>query len=81
MTTSNHIRYYLNVIQSRPNLHYRQKYVRIGTSLAVQRLGLCASTAGRTGLILDWGTKIPHASRPKKKYITIHSTLNDNPQI
>ena len=38
------------------------------TSLAVQWLGLCASTAGDTGLILGRGTKIPHATwRAAKK--------------
>ena len=41
----------------------------MGTSLAVQWLRLCASTAGATGLILGRGTKIPHATRcvAKKK--------------
>ena len=33
----------------------------LGTSLAVQCLGLCASTAGDTGSIPGQGTKIPHA--------------------
>ena len=32
-----------------------------GTSLAVQWLGLRASSAGGTGAIPGWGTKIPHA--------------------
>ena len=27
----------------------------------VVQLGLCPSTAGRMGLVHDWGTKIPHA--------------------
>ena len=35
-----------------------------GTSLVVQWLGLRASTAGDTGSIPGWGTKIPHASCP-----------------
>ena len=42
----------------------------IGTSLAVQWLGLLASTAGCTGLIPDRGTKIPQAAwcgQKKKK--------------
>ena len=30
------------------------------TYLAVQRLRLCASTAGDMDLIIGWGTKIPH---------------------
>ena len=33
-----------------------------GTSLVVQWLRLRASTAGGTGLIPGWGTKIPHAT-------------------
>ena len=38
--------------------------------MAVQWLGLCASTAGDTSLISDWGAKILHAkwcSQKKKK--------------
>ena len=41
-----------------------------GTSLAVQWLRLCISTAGDTGSISGWGTKIPHAGwcfKKKKK--------------
>ena len=38
-----------------------------GTSLAVQWLGLCASTAGATGSIPGQGTKIPHAARHGQK--------------
>ena len=41
-----------------------------GNSLAVQWLGLRASTSGGTGLIPDWGAKIPQAmqrSAKKKK--------------
>ena len=37
-----------------------------GTSLAVQWLGLCASTAGGTGSIPAWEAKILQATRPKK---------------
>ena len=33
-----------------------------GTSLAIQWLRPCASTAGGMGSIADQGTKIPHAS-------------------
>ena len=33
-----------------------------GTSLVVQWLGLCASTARDMGSIPGWGTKIPHAT-------------------
>ena len=39
-------------------------------SLAVQSLGLCASTFGVTGSIHGWGTKIPQAAwcgQKKKK--------------
>lgn len=39
--------------------------------MAVQRLGLYASTVGGLGLVLDQGTKIPkdegHSQRKKKK--------------
>ena len=38
-----------------------------GTSLAVQWLRLCASTAGGVGSIPGQGTKIPHASLPGQK--------------
>ena len=44
----------------------------IGTSLVVQRLRLCACTAGGKGLISGWGTKIPHAW-PKKPHQTIYA--------
>ena len=37
--------------------------MEIGNPLAVQWLGLCASTAGGRGLIPGQGTKIPHAVR------------------
>ena len=39
-----------------------EKTERRGASLAVQWLRLCISTAGGTGLIPDWGTRIPHAT-------------------
>ena len=39
----------------------------LGTSLAVQWLILCTSTAGVSGLIPGQGTKIPLAARPKNK--------------
>ena len=46
----------------------------LGTSLAVQCLRLSASTAGGTGLIPGWGTKILHALQrgQKKKKITFY---------
>ena len=46
----------------------------IGTSLAVQWLGLPISTAGGMGLDPGWGTKIPHAMQPKKE--DINSAIN-----
>ena len=52
------------------------KYIRVsGTSLAVQWLGLGASTAGCTGSISGRGTKIPQALRrgQKKKKIKIYA--------
>ena len=42
-------------------ISYKCLRCEIGTSLAVQWLGLCASTAGGAGSIPGWGTKIPHA--------------------
>ena len=45
-----------------------------GTSLVVQWLRLCTSSAGGTGLIPGWRTKIPRATRgvaKKKKKIKI----------
>ena len=39
----------------------------LGTSLVVQWLSLCASTAGGVSLIPLWGTKIPHAKGATKK--------------
>ena len=42
-----------------------------GTSLAVQCLRICTSTAGGTGSIPGWGTKVPHAvwcGQKKKKF-------------
>ena len=38
-----------------------------GFSLAVQRLGLHASTARGMGLIPGWGTKMPHAMQHRQK--------------
>ena len=37
------------------------KLVPMGTSLAIQWLTLCSSTAQSVGLIPGQGTKIPHA--------------------
>ena len=41
----------------------------VGTSLVVQRLRLCASTAGGLGSIPDQGTKILHAAQNGQKVI------------
>ena len=55
------------------------KFHLLGTSLAVQWLRLHASTAGGTGSIPSWGTKIPPASwcgqnnnNNNNKYIKFH---------
>ena len=45
------------------------------TSLVVQWLRLCASTAGDVGLIPGWGTKIPHAIGHSQKNIPYASIL------
>ena len=52
----------------------RQKW----TSLVVQWLGLCTSTAGGSGSILGHGTKIPHAmqhGQKKKKKQNVDSSF------
>ena len=46
--------------------NYKNQYICVGTSLTIQWLRLCASNTGSTGLIPSLGTKIPHASHPKK---------------
>ena len=45
----------------------RKSFKRKWTSLAVQWLGLCASTALGAGLIPGRGTKIPYAVRHGQK--------------
>ena len=49
------------------NVLYFKKKLFLGNSLAVQWLGLCASTAGDTGSIPGRGTKILHAEQHAKK--------------
>ena len=46
-------------VDSHALLHPPKKVASV-ISLAVQWLGLCASTAGGTGVIPDWGTRIPY---------------------
>ena len=49
-----------------------------GTSLAVQWLRLCVSTAGGMGSIPGWGPKIPHAAqRGQRKKKTKKKKKND----
>lgn len=43
------------------------KCMFFGNFLAPQWLGLCASIAGGTGVILGQGTKLSHAAQPKNK--------------
>ena len=52
-----------------PNVTERLNQIRAenGNSLAVPWLGLHASTAGSTGSIPGWGTKILHAARRAQK--------------
>ena len=48
--------------------------IRLGNSLVVQWLGLCAFTAEGAGSIPGWGTKIPQATRcavKKKKKVRL----------
>ena len=51
----------------------------MGTSLVVQWLRLYASTAGSTGSVPGWGTKIPHAARwGQKKKVKRNDEINFN---
>ena len=50
------------------------KMTLLGTSLAIQWLRLCASTAGGMGSVPGWGASILHAMQGKAKRIhTDHS--------
>ena len=50
--------------------------VIFGDSLVAEWLGLCASSAGGTGSIPGWGTKIPQAAcGQKKKKLSLHYTV------
>ena len=44
------------------------KYMRPGTSLAVQRLRLHAPTVGGTSSVAGKGTKIPHSAQQGQKH-------------
>ena len=46
-----------------------EKFMKSGTSLAVQWSRLGTSTAGGAGSITGWGNKIPHASQARKKFM------------
>ena len=50
-----------------PSVWLLQKNVYSWSSLTVQWLGPCASTAGDMSSIPGWGTKIPHAMRHGQK--------------
>lgn len=63
------IKYYKSLYPHLPKLTINTIYFKFfktrdeGNSLAVQKLGLCAATAGGMGSIPSWGTKIPNATR------------------
>ena len=58
-------------------MNSNQNKQKEGTSLAVQWLGLHASTAGGSGSITGWGTDPPGcAAQPKKKRINIKRSTN-----
>lgn len=47
--------------------------------MAVQWLGICASTVGDTCSITDWGTRIPHDVKPNlKKKVNKHGCPIEN---
>ena len=58
-----------SVLENGPSEDKALRITSGGTSLAVQWLGLCVSTAGDTDLIPVQGTKIPEAAQhtPQKK--------------
>ena len=61
-----------------------EKVLDLGSSLVVQWLGLCPSTAGGTGSIPGQGTKIPHALRcspPPQKIPNIKKVLDLATQV
>ena len=50
----------------------------LGNSLVVQRLGLGTSTAGGTGSIPGWGTKISQAKIPQAMWGAVKEKKGDN---
>lgn len=50
-------------IPARPHTVLLHRQDHLGTSLAVQQLRLCSSTAGSVSSILGWGAMIPHAMK------------------
>ena len=58
------IKYYKSLYPHLPKLNINTIYFKFfktrdeGNSLAIQKLGLCASTAGGMGSIPSWGTKV-----------------------
>ena len=59
----------MKTIAHEDNKMHTSKIVSPGTSLAVQQLGLRASTAGGAGSIPGRGTKTLHAARCGQEYI------------
>ena len=57
----------LGICEGKCLVHGHIETVTTGPSLVVQCLKLCASTAGRVGLIPGWGTNIPYALGPQKE--------------
>ena len=51
--------YICNLFNIKHQLYFNLK--KLGNSLAVQQLGVCAFTVEGPGLIPGWGTKIPQA--------------------
>ena len=57
----------LGICEGKCLVHGHIETVTTGTSLVLQWLKLCASTAGRVGLIPGWVTNSPYALGPQKK--------------
>ena len=60
--------------QDQLNNHLVKNFQLSQTSLVIQWLRLCASTAGGPGLIPSWGPKILHAKQcSQKKILTLQT--------